>query len=75
VAIVVITTCLPINDNRLDAPREDIIGYILGMNDTEWDFVLNAAEEHLLKMDVKHAEFALNCAKWMKHLTSMRAFS
>ena len=74
VALMVLTTYDPKNDDQLDVPRDVIIGHILDMGDVEWDFTLTEMGERLMKLPAENLEFAMECAMWIRHLTSMRAF-
>jgi hypothetical protein len=74
VALMVLTTYDLENDDQLDVPRDDIIGYILDMGDVEWDFTLTEMERRLMDLPVENLELTVKCGLWIRHLTSMRAF-
>jgi hypothetical protein len=74
VALMVLTTHNPENDDQLDVPRDDILGYIFDMSDIEWDITMSTAEERIMNLPMEHFEHAVSCSRWIRHIDSMRAF-
>jgi len=74
VALMVLTTYNPENDDELGVPRDDILGHIFDMGDVEWDFTLTEMDRRLMNLPMENLEFIVKCQLWIRNLTSMRAF-
>jgi len=74
VALIVLTTHNPENDDELGVPRDIILEAIFDMSDIEWDITMTTAEERIMKLPLEHIDIVLSCARWIRHIDSMRAF-